>query len=73
MEQRWGETVLGLAGLVTLAGVLLFGFAVSQIFSSDGGTAIVAFIMGIVAWIVAFHLYASFARYRRRASEDRDE
>jgi hypothetical protein len=71
--ERWRESVLGLAGFMTLAGVLLFGFAISQTFDSDWGQAIVVFLMGIVAWIVAFNLYASFAMHRRGASEDRDE
>ena len=65
--------MLGLAVFMTLAGVLLFGFAISQIFDSDWGQAIVVFLMDIVAWIVAFNLYASFAVHRRRAGEDRDE
>ena len=65
--------MLGLAVLMTLAGVLLFGKAISLIFESDGGKALVAFLMGMVAWIVAFNLYASFAMHRRGASEDRDE
>jgi len=57
--------VLGLAGVTALAGVMLFALAVHRASHSVWDKAPVAFLMGVVAWIIAGRLYAAWRILRQ--------
>jgi cytochrome c oxidase assembly factor CtaG len=57
--------VLGLAGVTTLAGVVLFALAIHRVSNSIWSKATIAFLMGVVALIIAGRLYAAWLSLRQ--------
>ena len=57
--------VLGLAGVTTLAGVMLFALAIHRVSHSVWSKATIAFLMGVVALIIAGRLYAAWLSLRQ--------
>jgi hypothetical protein len=57
--------VLGLAGVTTLAGVMLFVLAIHRVSHSVWSKATIAFLMGVVALIIAGRLYAAWLSLRQ--------
>ncbi len=56
--------VLGLALVVALAGVMLFALAIYRASHLVWSKATLAFLMGVVAWIIAGNFYAYWLRLR---------
>jgi hypothetical protein len=70
-HRRIGGPVLGIAVILTLVAVLLFGMGVvSAMDAMDGdvgwGAPVVGFIAGVVVGVFAFNFYASVARSSNR-------
>jgi hypothetical protein len=61
--------VLGLAGVTTLAGVMLFALAIHRVSHSVWSKATIAFLMGVVALIIAGRLYAAWLSLRQGSGD----
>jgi hypothetical protein len=59
-RRRIRGSLLGLAQVVALAGVMMFGLAIHRVFHLVYSKAAIAFLMGAVAWIIAGRLYAAW-------------
>jgi hypothetical protein len=57
-------SVLGLALVVALAGVMMFALAIHRASHSAFSKASVAFLMGVVAWIIVGRLHAAWLSLR---------
>jgi len=57
--------VLGLAGVTTLTGAMLFALAIHRVSHSVWIKATIAFLMGVVALIIAGRLYAAWLSLRQ--------
>jgi cytochrome c oxidase assembly factor CtaG len=57
--------VLGLAGVTTLAGVMLVALAIHRVSHSVWSKATMAFLMGVVALIISGRLYAAWLSLRQ--------
>jgi hypothetical protein len=63
------EPVLGLAGVTTLASVMLFALAIHRVSHSVWSKATIAFLMGVVALITAGRLYAAWLSLRQGSGD----
>ena len=56
--------MLGIAVVLTLWGVLMFGLAVFRASHFVWSKAIIAFLVGLVSWIIAVILYSTWLQLR---------
>ena len=56
--------LLGIAVVLTLWGVLMFGLAVFRASHFVWSRAIIAFLVGLVSWIIAVILYSTWLQLR---------
>ena len=56
--------MLGIAVVLTLWGMLMFGLAVFRVSHFVWSRAIIAFLVGLVSWIIVVILYSTWLQLR---------